>query len=395
MYRIKGRFQQYAWGGNTYIPSLFHQQNDEKRPFAEYWMGVHSGGNSTVLLEQGASTTLSGLINADKPKYLGKTIFEKFRKLPFLFKILDVKDMLSIQVHPTLPDAKAGFLRENESGIPLDAPNRNYKDDNHKPEIMVALSDFWLLHGFASDIHNRLEEYDFLRPYRELYVQGGLKALYEHLMEMPQEQVNDTLSDHLANIQQRYHAGQLDKISPDFWAARAAITFNTGIDIDRGIFSIYLFNILNLSPGEGIFQGAGMPHAYMEGQNIELMSNSDNVLRGGLTPKHVDVSELMRNIDFVETIPQILRGTLQDSFRQYPVPVEDFGLSYKSMETDEEWNLVIDKPAIILALEGILVWTSSNRVFDSAGCEAVFVYPGEEIKVLACSASRLFIASAG
>jgi mannose-6-phosphate isomerase len=190
------------------------------------------------------------------------------------------------------------------------------------------------------------------------------------------------LSDHLANIQQRYHAGQLDKISPDFWAARAAITFNTGIDIDRGIFSIYLFNILNLSPGEGIFQGAGMPHAYMEGQNIELMSNSDNVLRGGLTPKHVDVSELMRNIDFVETIPQILRGTLQDSFRQYPVPVEDFGLSYKSMETNEEWNLVIDKPAIILALEGTLVWTSANRRFDSAGGEAVFVYPGEVIHSL-------------
>jgi mannose-6-phosphate isomerase len=395
MYRIKGRFQHYAWGGNTYIPSLFNLPNDEKKPFAEYWMGMHSGGNATVVLEQGATTTLSGLINADKSKYLGKAIFEQFRELPFLFKILDVKDMLSIQVHPTLADARAGFLRENAAVIPLDAPYRNYKDDNHKPEIMVALSDFWLLHGFVADIHRRLGEYVFLQPYQQLYAQGGLRALYGHLMEMPQHQVNEVLSDHLAHVIKLYHAGQLDKHSPDFWAARAAIIFNIGADIDRGIFSIYLFNILNLHPGQGIFQGAGMPHAYMEGQNIELMSNSDNVLRGGLTPKHVDVAELMHNVHFVETIPQILPGTLQESYRPYPVPVDDFGLAYKSLVVGEQWDLHIIKPTILLAIEGILEWSSGKRRFQTEGCEAVFVYPGEELKLVACSASKLFMASAG
>lgn len=393
MYRIKGSFQHYDWGGSTYLPGLFNLKNPEKTPFAEYWLGVHNGGATRVELEQGSFTRLDNLINSNKQYYLGESTFTQFQNLPFLLKILDVKKMLSIQVHPTKSDAEAGFLSENQAGIPLNASFRNYKDNNHKPEIMVALSDFWLLHGFASDIEIRISQYDFLQDFAQSFLESGIKGLYGSIMNLSQEEVNRNLSPRMAIVKKQYLEGVLDKTSPDYWAARACIDFNNEKDYDRGIFSIYLFNIVNLKPGQGIYQGAGMPHAYMEGQNIELMSNSDNVLRGGLTPKHIDVNELMRNIVFEPTIPVILDGALDKFVCNYPAPVDDFTLKYLLLERGKEAKLSFDRPAIVLLLEGQVNWRSRTRNFESFSVDSFFLVPGEVIDVYPCSTSRLFIAS--
>jgi mannose-6-phosphate isomerase len=393
MYQIKGRFQHYDWGGYTFMPALFNIDNSDKIPFAEYWLGVHSGGPTTVALNDVTKTSLDALITSNKPLYLGKQLWKQFNKLPFLLKILDVNKMLSIQVHPNKMDAEAGFLRENEAKIPLSASIRNYKDDNHKPEIMVALSDFWLLHGFASNIQERVDHYAFLNPFKEAYKEGGIRGLYESIMNLTQAEVNSLLGAHMQKALDQYAAGELKKTAPDYWAARACIDFKKGTDYDKGIFSIYLFNIVNLNPGQGIFQGAGMPHAYMEGQNIELMSNSDNVLRGGLTNKHIDVKELMNNTLFVETVPHILDGDLAVSSSSYAAPVDDFKLTYFLLGSGQQMELQVDKPSVILMTEGHVKWISESKEIDSSGVDAVFVYPGENIKIQSCSITRLFIAS--
>ncbi len=394
MYRIKGRIQHYAWGGKTFLPSLLSINNDENLPFGEYWLGTHASGPSLVQLSENASTSLSALIQSEKKRYLGNKVNTQFRGLPFLFKILDVHDMLSIQVHPSKASAEIGFEKENQLGIPLTAPNRNYKDQNHKPEVMVALSEFWLLHGFAHDIEKRVNEFDILSLFKEDFIQGGIKGLYKKIMELPVETVDDILEPLSANIIDLYHADKLEKSSPDFWAARAMETFKQEDGhFDRGIFSIYLFNILRLEPGQAIFQGAGMPHAYLEGQNIELMSNSDNVLRAGLTPKYVDIPELLSNTAFVPTIPAIMKGELGIPGQVYKCPVNDFILYADCIYAGEEREIPFEAPGILLVLDGSASWSTVHASLETAGLDSLFISAGEELKVKANSKTSFFIAT--
>jgi mannose-6-phosphate isomerase len=167
---------------------------------------------------------------------------------------------------------------------------------------------------------------------------------------------------------------------------------NGGGKLDRGIFSIYLFNIIKLLPGEGIFQGARMPHAYLEGQNIELMANSDNVLRAGLTPKHMDIPELLANTDFVETIPSIMKGGLNGDWVHYPCPVEDFSISSLDMAPHQEKEWTLDAPSIILVLKGQGKWSgTAERI--STGTDAFFADPGEKVGFRATENTLLFRAS--
>ena len=245
MHKIKGRIQHYAWGGKTFLPSLLSIKNDDQLPFGEYWLGTHASGASLVTLSENATTSLPALIQSERKRYLGEKVAIQFNGLPFLFKILDVHDMLSIQVHPSKSSAEAGFEKENQLGIPLTALNRNYKDQNHKPEVMVALSEFWLLHGFAHDIEKRVTEFEILSHFKEDFTQGGIKGLYKKIMELPVEIVDDILQPLSSRIIDLYHADKLEKSSPDFWAARAMETFKQDDGhFDRGIFSIYLFNMM-------------------------------------------------------------------------------------------------------------------------------------------------------
>jgi len=394
MYKIKGRIQHYAWGGKTFLPSLLSIKNDDQLPFGEYWLGTHVSGPSFVHLSENATTPLPALIQSEKKRYLGENVTTQFNGLPFLFKILDVHDMLSIQVHPSKSSAEAGFEKENQLGIPLTAPNRNYKDQNHKPEVMVALSEFWLLHGFAHDIERRIHDYEILFPFQEDFIQGGIKGIYKKIMELPIDVVDEMLRPLSAQILDSYHANLLEKTSPDFWAARAMETFKQEDGhFDKGIFSIYLFNILCLSPGQAIFQGAGMPHAYLEGQNIELMSNSDNVLRAGLTPKHIDIPELLSNTAFVPTIPSILKGELGLPHQVYHCPINDFILYADCIQAGEERVIPFTAPGILLVMEGSASWSTVNASIDTIGLDSLFVSAGEELKVKANSKTSFFIAT--
>ncbi len=388
-FKLKGVVQHYAWGGTTFIPALVGISNEAQKPCAEYWMGAHASAPSTLLFN-GEIIGLNKLTELYPQEVLTSAVFNRFGELPYLFKVLDVREMLSIQVHPTKEEAEKGFDRENEAGIPLHAPNRNYKDRNHKPEVMVALSEFWLLHGFKSKlaIEQTLENIPEFNIFSTLFKKEGIRSLYQLVMEMDQAAVNTILSSVVKREIRKKQDGEITKEDPDWWAAKAYEEAGIKGDMDRGIFSIYLFNIVRVQPGEAIFQKAGVPHAYLEGQNIELMANSDNVLRGGLTPKHVDVPELMKHTLFEEVIPEIMTGNVaREGEIIYPCPVPDFGISKIELVPGGTYSAIANSPEIIIVTEGgALV---NNTMVLKRG-EVVAMLPGFEYNIQASGNAVLF-----
>jgi mannose-6-phosphate isomerase len=352
---ITGQVQHYAWGGYYYLPKLLNIPVKKGETYAEYWLGAHERGTSELKIGSGTPVLLKDYIETYPEQTLGEKAAKAFGHLPFLLKVLDVRDMLSIQVHPSRENAQIAFDNENKQGIDLASPERNFKDRNHKPELMLALSEFWLLHGFKTpkalqSILREIPELHFLVP---IFGGDNYRKLYKHVMELPQVQVDRHLKTLLERIISHYNAGKLNKDKEDFWAARAAMTYSREGHVDRGIFSIYFFNLLHLQPGQAVFQDAGLPHAYLEGQTVEIMSNSDNVLRGGLTPKHVDVPELLKHVKFEPTVPNIITGRLAEPERLvYPAPAPDFELSRLQITKGYSVRLVSHSIAIFLVFTG-------------------------------------------
>jgi len=397
LFRLEGKVQHYAWGGYTYIPALLGIPAGNT-PSAEYWMGAHQSAPSQITTP-GGTITLDKLVAERPQEILGEAVWQRFGQLPYLFKILDVKDMLSIQVHPSKIEAEKGFARENEAGIPLSAPDRNYKDANHKPEIMVALSDFWLLHGFLPDdaLRNVLKTVPEFTTLVPVYEQEGYKGLYKAVMEMPQEQVNTLLRPLAERVLPAYRANQLEKSDPAFWAGRAIANDPEGMNrLDRGIFSIYFFNIMNVQPGEAVFQDAGIPHAYLEGQNVELMANSDNVLRGGLTPKHIDVPELLKHTRFEGVHPVIIQGSsVQDGLeREYHSPAPDFAASKIELQHGQIYQSTSDSATILIVMSGTATISGSDSFTLHKG-QCALVTNGETYELTADNEAVIFKAGPG
>ncbi|HUQ66338.1 MAG TPA: mannose-6-phosphate isomerase, class I [Flavitalea sp.] len=344
--KVKGVFKHYDWGGKTFIPAVLHRSNEDKKPYAEYW--------------------------------LGSNLHPEAGDLPYLFKLQDVEKMLSIQVHPSKEAAEKKFIEENEKGIPQDAPNRNFKDSNHKPELLSPLSDFYLLHGFkpAHQLIKTLTEVPELNFLLHEFRSSDYRRLYTKVMTMPQAEVNRILTPLLNRIIPLYNENKYDKSDENFWAARAAITYNTPDKTDRGIFSIYLFNIVKMKEGEALFQDAGLPHAYLEGQTMEIMANSDNVLRGGLTPKHIDVKELLEHIHFESTIPDVMTGCSEDTHEEiFKTPARDFQMSRIIIEPHRGIALPAFGPEIYFVYDGIGSVTSDEEKTDFRSGDSLLVLP--------------------
>ncbi|NSL86465.1 mannose-6-phosphate isomerase, class I [Chitinophaga sp. Mgbs1] len=395
LFRLDGKVQHYAWGGYQYIPSLLGIAPSEK-PSAEYWMGAHPSAPSVITTGNGP-VPFNELIQQQPAEIVGPQVWGQFKELPYLFKILDVKDMLSIQVHPTKAEAEKGFARENAAGIPLNAPNRNYKDDNHKPEIMVALSEFWLLHGFLpqeqlSQVLKTIPEFTSLSG---IYEKEGYYGLYKSVMEMPQALVNMILRPLTDRMLPSYQAGTLPKSDPGFWAARAVLNDPESAEkIDRGIFSIYFFNIMQVQPGQAVFQDAGIPHAYLEGQNVELMANSDNVLRGGLTPKHVDVPELLKHTRFEGVHPNILQGdNISGGLEKiYPTPAPDFVVSRINLQPGQVYTYTAKAAEIMIVISGNATIKGSDTLSLEKG-QCVMAAYGETYEITTSGNVELYKAT--
>lgn len=339
--RLTPAVQHYDWGGTQFIARLVGSANPEHLPFAELWVGTHPKGPALAQVG-GISVPLTRIVASSPSEVLGAETAARFGgELPYLLKVLDAAGMLSIQAHPSRRQADEGFARENAAGVPLDSPVRNYQDRNAKPEIHVALSEFWMLHGFRTP--EEIEEVmvtapeigaampDFPRRlagagWDPQARQGLLRDLYQLVMIMPQDRVDRLLDALVSRLE---HEAGLDRDNPNYWTLSAARAHRRPDGHrDRGIFSIYLMNLVHLRPGQGTFQPPGTLHAYLQGVNVELMASSDNVLRGGLTAKHVDAPELLRTLSFEFGRPPILEGRqVSETERVYEAPVEDFLLS--------------------------------------------------------------------
>lgn len=380
VFGLKGRIQHYAWGGQNFIPELLGITANGD-PYAEYWLGAHANAPSLLSTEDG-EVPLDRFLNNNAKVFLGEETYQNFGRLPFLFKVLDVHQMLSIQVHPSKIEAQKGFKKENELGIPLTAPNRNYKDDNHKPEIMVALGEFWLLHGFLPkedllEVLRKNIEFADLTP---IFLKDGYKGLYQYVMELSSAESDKILRPLVNRTLPLYTENKLSKLSPEYWAAKAVYDTDVNDPLDKGIFSIYFFNILKVNKGEAVFQDAGVPHSYLEGQNMELMANSDNVLRGGLTPKHIDVPELLKHVVFEETKPEVLYGKMDEKCieKKYNSPAPDFELSevtincensYSGKSTSVEIYILMEGEAEVREKEASLVLQKGESFMTVAGAE--------------------------
>lgn len=378
LYQLKGVVQPYSWGGDQFIPELLGETNAEGKPFAEYWLGGHPKAPAVLLNKQDLS--LDKAIEASPVEMLGQRVQQSFGTLPYLLKILDVRQMLSIQVHPSIESAVKGYAEEDGKGIPLTAPNRNYKDRNHKPELMVALSDFWLLHGFKTEegirkVFATVPEFTFLQ---ETFKQQGYQGLYEAVMTLPQERVDKVLDLLMQKVMPLYLEGRLPKADAHFWAARAVQTFCKNNHYDRGIFSVYFFNLLHLKTGEGIYQPAGLPHAYLEGQNVELMANSDNVLRAGLTDKHVDVPELMKHVRFEPTLPAIIPSS-EAAVQVYQTPAAEFELT--KLQLSEASSLAAETATIFFVYEGFVDVSAGAVTLSLKRGDAALAIAGSKVEI--------------
>jgi len=402
IFLIKGVVQHYDWGGFDFIPALLGQPHPSTKPCAELWLGAHGGGPSIVESQEGA-LSLAEFIHSSPSEVLGKRVAERFHNLlPYLFKVLDARKMLSIQAHPTIAQALEGFEAEDAAGVPLKASSRNYKDRNHKPEVHVALTDFWMLHGFrpleeiAASLQN-VPELRTLMPDFGTQLQAVdpsaraalLRELYERVMTMPQTEVDGFLNPLIARLEKESPA---NKDLPDFWALRAAREFPLPDGHrDRGIFSIYLLNLVRLKPGQATYQSAGTLHAYLEGVNVELMANSDNVLRGGLTPKNVDVPELMRVLCFDEGKVDTIHGRdVGNGETVFPTPAEEFELSRIQCGPGEAYQCgQRNGPDILIVVEGEITASSHGETLHLKAGESFFAPQSASYEIICQSGTAV------
>lgn len=352
VYRLYPNLQHYAWGGTEFIPQWLGLPPDG-RPYAEAWYGAHPIHSSSLLMEEGV-VSLNDWITSHPMEALGMESIQKYGpRLPFLLKILDVKEMLSIQLHPDKSGAMIGFETENKKGIPLSAADRNYKDDNHKPELLIALSDFWMLQGFEDlpGIKSRMQQLipDFIGEPGEF----SWKDLMKKIWSLDEKRKNELCRE----IQNQLTSLVLDdKMDIRYWLSKAFHTYPpVDGNFDRGILVMLMMHVHYLKPGEAGYQAPGVLHAYLEGQNVELMANSDNVLRGGLTPKHIDPEELMKHLNAESTGQCILEPIyLMDDEVVFSPPVTDFMIKQFSLQSGTKKQIQFNTASILLSRIGNL-----------------------------------------
>lgn len=348
MQKLINSVQNYAWGSKTALTDLYGIANPNNLPMAELWMGAHPKSSSKIEDASGQARSLRDVIDADKAALLGDKVAQRFGELPFLFKVLCAEQPLSIQVHPNKQASEIGFAKENAAGIPLDAAERNYKDPNHKPELVFALTPFLAMNAFREFS----EIISLLQP-----VAGANNAI-AHFLENPNAEALSQLFASLLNMQgeEKSHAlavlkAALESQQGEPWETiRLIAQFYPD---DRGLFSPLLLNVVKLNPGEAMFLFAETPHAYLQGVALEVMANSDNVLRAGLTPKYIDIPELVANVKFVaKPAAELLTQPVKNGAElDFPIPVEDFAFSLHDL-SQTETTIAQESAAILFCVEG-------------------------------------------
>jgi mannose-6-phosphate isomerase len=358
---LDNRIQTYAWGSRTVIGELLGRPTPSPQPQAELWIGAHPKAPSAIADPPGLGT-LDEMIEADPVGLLGSSVCARFgNQLPFLFKVLAAAEPLSIQAHPNHEQARRGWDRENAEGIAIDAPRRNYRDPNHKPELVCALSPFVAMKGFRplDDIVRSLEpvarpelSHELGRIAREK-TPAALRALFARLLTLDTDERRSVLERTAAQAARR--AG-----NPAWcWAGRLLERYPG----DPGVLAPLYLHLVVLAPGEALFLPAGELHAYLDGAALEIMANSDNVLRGGLTPKHVDVPELLATLVFEPSVPDVLHAVeVGPGERVYRTPAREFELAELEVTRERPFEAAGGREVeILLGLEGDTTVAADGR----------------------------------
>ncbi|ADW73816.1 MULTISPECIES: mannose-6-phosphate isomerase [Rahnella] len=369
MQKMHNGVQNYAWGSKDALTKLYGIKDAEGRPMAELWMGAHPKCSSQIENSRGENLSLRDQISAGLSAQLGEKVAKRFGELPFLFKVLCADQPLSIQVHPSKSAAEIGYAKENAAGIPLDAAERNYKDPNHKPELVYALTPFQAMNGFRElrEIVSLLQPVAGAHPLIASFLTypdvDHLRTLFAGLLSLEGEDKSRAL-DVLKSV--------LDEQQGEPWDTIRSIS--EFYPDDSGLFSPLLLNVITLQPGEGMFLYAETPHAYLKGVSLEVMANSDNVLRAGLTPKYIDIPELLANLKFNARPASELLTTpvVKGAELNFPIPVEDFAFSIHSLSAEPQ-TLEQDSAAIVFCIEGQSVLVKNNQTLVLNPGESCFL----------------------
>lgn len=367
MFLLTNPWVRYAWGSVDLLPALLHRRPDG-RPVAEIWMGAHPALPSTIEVG-GEEVGLDEYIEQAPERALGADVVaQSGPQLPFMMKLLAAGQPLSLQVHPDRAQAAEGFRRENEQGIALSDPRRNYRDDQHKPEVLYALTPFEMICGLRETAQVRealvgLEVAELIPVVAALDADDSTQALRSALTllltaDVPRQRAitRAVVASAAARSETRAEYGLVRDLAERF-------------PHDIAIVAALFLNHLVVQPGESIYIAAGVLHSYIRGLGIEVEASSDNVLRAGLTTKHIDVPELLRLVNYSPGEPERLRPTVRDGATVFSPPVQDFALwTYSPATPAEEETLV--------TLEGP---TSGARLIACCAGHCTLVRPGERL----------------
>ncbi|WP_204803970.1 mannose-6-phosphate isomerase, class I [Mycobacterium riyadhense] len=404
---LRGALRTYAWGSRTAIAEFTRRPVPAAHPEAELWFGAHPGDPAWLETDHGEISLLQALTD-DPEGQLGAGSRARFGDvLPFLVKVLAADEPLSLQAHPSAEQAVEGYLREERLGIPISAPVRNYRDTSHKPELLVALQPFEALAGFrqaarTAKLLQALAVSD-LDPFIDLLSDqsdaDGLRALFTTWITAPQPDIDVLVPAVLEGAIQYISSGATE------FAAEAKTVLELGERYpgDAGVLAALLLNRISLAPSEAIFLPAGNLHAYLRGVGVEVMANSDNVLRGGLTPKHVDVPELLRVLDFTPTPEAQLRPPIRREGMGlvYETPTEEFAVALLVIDGEHLGHEVDvssrhDGPQILLCAEGsTTVHGKSGSLTLDRGMAAWVGADDGPIRLVAREPTKLFRATLG
>jgi mannose-6-phosphate isomerase len=372
MWQLTSTVRHYPWGSRTVIPELLGLPTPADAPYAELWMGAHPDAPSRLPDGRG----LDAAIAAAPDELLGPAVHERFgTRLPFLMKVLAADRPLSLQAHPTTAQAEAGFAAEEAAGVPRDDATRTFKDPFHKPEVLLAITPVEALCGFRpveESLHCLAKlQLPELKPTIAALARGGLRAAIPQLIALSDKRRGSLVQAVATRAASFVAAHDPEFINTYRWAASLAGTYPG----DPGVVISLMCNHLKLAPGEAVFLPAGNLHAYLCGAGIELMASSDNVLRGGLTTKHVDLAALIEVLDFTDGKVPVLHPVLGPGGLRYQVPVEDFELTRCELGADPG-VLRTAGPQLLLCAEGRAVLGSADGelVLEKGG--AAFVPAG-------------------
>ncbi|WP_197380542.1 mannose-6-phosphate isomerase, class I [Mycolicibacterium mengxianglii] len=408
MHLMRGAIRTYAWGSRTAIAEFTGREVPTNHPEAELWLGAHPADPAFLETGTGEVSSLLDVVRNDPDGQLGATVRSRFGdSLPFLVKVLAADEPLSLQAHPSSSQAVEGFAREERLGVPLNSPVRNYRDRSHKPELLVALESFDALAGFrpVTRTIELLQAFAVseLDPYMQLLVgqpdADGLRALFTTWITAPQPDLDVLVPAVLDGAINYLRSGATEFESE----AKAVLELGERYPGDAGVLAAMLLNLLHLEPGQALYMPAGNLHSYLRGVGVEVMANSDNVLRGGLTPKHVDVAELLRVLDFTPATADTLQPAVdQDGFElTYRAPAGEFSVSVLVLDGEELGHEVDapsphDGPQILLCAQGsAIVRAKTDTLTLERGAAAWVSADDGPIRLVAETPTRLFRATVG